>query len=430
MMNICAISFHCCPFSLLGGDGTGGMNVYLRELCSVTEHFPDNKIDVFTRIQNPRISGIKSFSPQARVIHLKGGPERPMDRTQLHDSLPEFTHNLESFIIRNKEKYDVIYSHYWLSGLVGEKIKRRFGIPLVHIYHTLAFIKKRVLESENREHPLRLRSEQHLARLSDAIISSSGHEMQCLIDEYGIPRSKIKVIYPGVNQTLFTPVDGVSPPVDMKRRKGERIVLYVGRIDPVKGLMSVIDALSLLKHGDTSLYDLLKLVIIGGGRKDKQLLQNKEYNRLQGAIKKKNLEGKIIFLGSKKQSQLRRYYSASDTLVMPSLYESFGLAAVEALACGTPVIVSKIGELASLVREGKSGFTFHSNDPASLADCIKHFFSREKNMWEKQRIRSDVLKRFSWEKTASETYAFLKKIAEERAPLTTIFQPGGTPRPV
>jgi D-inositol-3-phosphate glycosyltransferase len=429
MMNICAISFHCCPFSLLGGDGTGGMNVYLREFCSVTESFPDNKIDVFTRIQNPRIGGIKNFSPQARVIHLKGGPERPMDRTQLYDSLPEFAKNLESFIIRNKEKYDVIYSHYWLSGLVGEKIKRRFDIPLVHIYHTLAFMKNRVLESGNREHPLRLRSEQQLAQFSDAIISSSGHEMQCLIDEYGMPRSKIKVIYPGVNQTLFTPVDGERTSLEMKRRKGERILLYVGRIDPVKGLMSVIDALSLLKRGDTSLYGLLKLVIIGGGRKDKELLQNKEYNRLQGAVKKKNLEGKIIFLGSKKQSQLRRYYSASDALIVPSLYESFGLVAVEALASGIPVIVSKIGELGFLVREGKNGFAFHPNDPASLADCIRHFFSREKNMWEKQRIRSDILKRFSWEKTASETYAFLKKIAEGRAPLTTIFQPGGTLRP-
>ncbi len=430
MMNICAISFHCCPFSLLGGDGTGGMNVYLRELCSVTENFPDTKIDVFTRIQNPRIGGIRTFSSQARVIHLKGGSERPMDRTKLYDSLPEFTNNLESFIIRNREKYDVIYSHYWLSGLVGERIKRTFSLPQVQIYHTLAFMKKRVLESANREHPLRLRSEQHLAQLSDAIISSSRHEMQCLIDEYIIPRSKIKVIYPGVNKTLFFPVNGAKTPQSLKRRKGERILLYVGRIDPVKSLMSVIEALSLLKRDDSSLYGLLKLVVIGGGRKDKELLQNKEYNRLQEAIKKKNLEGKIIFLGSKKQSQLRRYYSASDALVVPSLYESFGLVAVEALACGTPVIASKIGELGTLVREGKNGFSFHPNDPASLADNIRHFFSQEKSRWDKQRIRRDILRNFSWEKTASETYAFLKKIAEERAPLTTIFQPGGTLRPV
>lgn len=429
MMNICAISFHCCPFSLLGGDGTGGMNVYLRELCSATESFPDNRIDVFTRIQNPRIGGVKSFSPQARVIHLKGGPERPVDRKQLYSFLTEFSGNLESFITRNKEKYDIIYSHYWLSGLVGERIKRSFNLPLVHINHTLAFMKKRVLESANREHPLRLRSEQHLAKLSDTIVSSSRHEMQCLIDEYAIPRSKIKVIYPGVNQILFTPVDGKRAPQDMKRKKGERILLYVGRIDPVKGLMSVVEALSLLKRDDSSLYDVLKLVVIGGGRKNKELLQNKEYKCLQRAIKKKDLEGKIIFLGSKKQSQLRRYYSASDALVIPSLYESFGLVAVEALACGTPVIASKIGELGSLVREGKNGFSFHPSDPASLADRLKIFFSQDRSIWEKQRIRRSILRNFSWEKTASETYAFLKKIAEERAPLTTIFRPGGTLRP-
>jgi D-inositol-3-phosphate glycosyltransferase len=313
---------------------------------------------------------------------------------------------------------------------VGERIKRSFNLPLVHIFHTLAFMKKKALESANREHPLRLRSEERLARLSDAIISSSRHEMQCLVDEYSLPCSKVKVIYPGVNRTLFFPVVGVSPPQDMERRKGERILLYVGRIDPVKGLISVIDALNLLKRDNSSLYDLLKLVIIGGGGKDKELLQNKEYNRLQAAITKNNLERKIVFIGSKKQSQLRRYYSASDALIVPSLYESFGLVAVEALACGTPVIVSKIGELESFVREGKNGFSFHPNDPASLAESIRQFFSREKSIWDKQKIQRDILINFSWEKTASETSALLKKIVEERAPLTTIFQPGGTLRPV
>lgn len=429
MMNICAISFHCCPFSLLGGDGTGGMNVYLRELCSVTENFPDTRIDVFTRTQNPRIGGIKNFSPRARVIHLKGGPEHPVDRTQLYDFLPEFAGNLESFIAQNGLKYDIVYSHYWLSGLVGERIKRKFNLPLVHIYHTLAFMKKRVLESTNREHPLRMRNEKHLAHLSDAIISSSGHEMQCVIDEYSIPRSKIQVIYPGVNQTLFFPVNGMRPPKEMERRKGERILLYVGRIDPVKGLVSLTDALSILKHSDASLYDLLKLVIIGGGKKGKDLLQNKEYIHLLEAIRRKDLRGKIVFTGSKKQSQLRSYYSAADALVVPSLYESFGLVAVEALACGTPVIVSKIGELGSLVQEGKNGFTFHPNDPDSLARCLKLFFFQENSLWEKQKIRKDILRNFSWEKTASETFGFFRKIAEERVPLTTRFQPGGIPRP-
>ena len=429
MMNICAISFHCCPFSLLGGDGTGGMNVYLRELCSVIENLPDTRIDVFTRIQNPRIRRIKNFSSHARVIHLKGGPECPVDRTKLHDFLPEFTSNLESFIVQNKKQYNLIYSHYWFSGLVGERMKNTLHLPLIHIYHTLAFMKKRVLESTNREHPLRLESEQHLAQVSDAIISSSQHEMQCLLDEYSLQRSKIKVIYPGVRKTLFFPVDGARVPQDLKRRKGERILLYVGRIDPVKGLMSVVEALSLLKLNEASLYDQLKFVIIGGGRKDKDIPKNKEYIRLEEAIRKHGLTGKIFFLGSKKQSLLRRYYSASDAIVVPSLYESFGLVAVEALACGTPVIASGVGELGSLVQEGKNGFAFHPNDPASLASCLEKFFSHQKSTWDKQRIRRDVLENFSWEKTASDTYSFLRKVADEKVPLTTKSRPGEIPRP-
>jgi D-inositol-3-phosphate glycosyltransferase len=429
-MNICSVSFHCCPFSFLGGDGTGGMNVYLRELCSVTGNFPDPRIDVFTRIQNPKIRRIKNFSSQARVIHLRGGPERPVDRTKLYDFLPEFTKNLESFIVQNKQKYDLIYSHYWLSGLVGERLKDTLNLPLVHIYHTLAFMKKRVLESTNREHPFRLESEQHLAQVSDAIISSSQHEMQCLLDEYSLQRSKIKVIYPGVSKSLFFPVDGARVPQDLKRRKGERVLLYVGRIDPVKGLMSGVDALNLLKRKNASLYDRLKFFIIGGGRKDKDLPKNKEYIRLKEAIRKHALTGKIFFLGSKKQNQLRRYYSTSDAVVIPSLYESFGLVAVEALACGTPVIASGVGELGSLVQEGKNGFTFHPNDPASLASCLEKFFSLQKSTWDKQRIRREVLENFSWDKTASETYSFMRKIADEKVPLTTISRPGGIPRPV
>jgi len=353
-----------------------------------------------------------------------------VDRTQLYAFLPEFTRNLESFIVQNKEDYDLVYTHYWLSGLVGKRIKNKFNLPLVHIYHTLAFMKMRALESENREHPSRLRSEQSLAHESDAIISSSRNEMQNLLDEYRISRSKIKVIYPGVNKTLFFPLYGGDAPPDLKRKKGERILLYVGRIVPVKGLMTVFDALCLLRENDAPLYNLLKFVIIGGGRDNKDLLKNKEYMRLKESIEKNKLDGKIIFLGSKKQSQLRRYFSVSDALVVPSLYESFGLVAVEALACGTPVIVSRVGELASLVREGKNGFSFHPNDPSSLADCLKHFFSHKEYLFGRERIRREVLNIFSWEKTASETYSFLRKVAGERVPLTTIFQPDGIPRPV
>ena len=429
-MKICAISFHCCPFSLLGGDGTGGMNVYLRELCSALTSFPEVKIDIFTRIQDSKIREIKYFSPQARVVHLRGGPERPMDRTKLCDFLPEFSRNMESFICQQRENYDLVYSHYWLSGLVGEEIKQEFNLPLVHIYHTLAFLKERVLRENSREHKNRKEAERHLAHVSDAIISSSEEEMQNLVDEYGIPSSKGRVIYPGVNKKLFYPIEDRAALREMRREEKDRVLLYVGRIDPAKGLMTVIEALELLKNRDLPLYNQLKVIVVGGGRKKENLPGNKEFVRVKEYVRKKKLAGKVIFLGSKKQSKLKKYYSAAEALLMPSLYESFGLVPVEAMACGTPALVSRIGEMRNIVKEGKNGFSFDPNSAASLASCLEHFFSNKESLWNAEKIRQSAVKNFSWEKTAEETYSLFRKLRKEKVALTTIFQPGESLQPV
>jgi D-inositol-3-phosphate glycosyltransferase len=414
----------------LGGDGTGGMNVYLRELCSALTSYPKAKIDIFTRIQNPKIREIKYLSPQARVVHLRGGPERPMDRTKLYDFLPEFSKNLKSFICQERESYDLVYSHYWLSGLVGKEIRQKLNLPLVHIYHTLAFLKERALREESREHKSRIEAERQLAYVADAIISSSEEEIQSLVDEYGISSSKGRVIYPGVNEKLFYPLEDRMVLREMRCEKKDRILLYVGRIDPAKGLMNVIEALELLKKKDLSLYNQLKLIVIGGGRKKDDFPRNKEFIRIKKSIREKKLAGKVIFLGSKKQSELKKYYSAAEVLVMPSLYESFGLVPVEAMACGTPAIVSRIGEMRNTVQEGKNGFLFPPNNPSSLASCLEHFFSNKESLWNAEKIRQSAVKNFSWEKTAEETYALFKKLSMEKTSLTTIFQPGESPQPV
>jgi D-inositol-3-phosphate glycosyltransferase len=429
-MKICAISFHCCPFSLLGGDGTGGMNVYLRELCSALTSFPEVKIDIFTRIQNPKIREVKYLSPQARVVHLRGGPESPVDRTQLYEFLPEFIRNMESFIGQERESYDLIYSHYWLSGLAGEEIKQKFNLPLVHIYHTLAFLKERALREESREHKSRKEAERHLAYVSDAIISSSEDEMRSLVDEYRIPSSKGSIIYPGVNKKLFYPYEDRAVIREMRAREKDRIILYVGRIDPAKRLMTVIEALELLREKHLPLYSQLKLIVVGGGRKREDLPGNKEFMRIKESIREKKLKGKVVFLGSKKQSHLHKYYSAAEALVMPSLYESFGLVPVEAMACGTPALVSRIGEMRNIVQEGKNGFSFPPNNPSSLARGLEHFFSNKESLWNGEKIRENVVKNYSWEKTAEGTYSLFRKLRREKASITTISPPDESLRPV
>lgn len=419
-MNICVICFHCCPFSLLGGDGTGGMSVYLRELSSALAKLPEAKIDIFTRIQTPNLRGIKEVFPKVRVIHIKSGPECPIDRRYLYEFLPEFSENLEDFMNRERENYDIIYSHYWLSGLSGRLIKQKFALPLIHIYHTLAFLKKRKLEGE-REHGKRLETEERLAYISDAVISSSWQERRNLVEFYGISPSKVKVIYPGVNKNIFYPFVSKEVFKEIRYKKEERILLYVGRIEPVKGLMTIIETLSLLKKRNPSLYNQLKLVVIGGGKRDFDLPRNKEFIRIKESLREKNLKRKVIFLGSKKQVELKKYYSAADVLIVPSLYESFGLVVIEALACGTPVIVSQIGEMRTIVKEGKNGFSFRPNDPFSLWRSLERFFSQEKKLWDEKRISQEVINRFSWEQTAEETYCFFSKISKRESFATTIF---------
>ena len=186
--------------------------------------------------------------------------------------------------------------------------------------------------------------------------------------------------------------------------------------------------MELLRLRDVLLYDKLKLIVIGGGRKTIDLPRSKEFIRIRRAIKEKNLRGKVQFLGSKKQDELRRYYSASDALVFPSLYESFGLVALEALACGTPVIASRIGEMTTIIKEGKNGLSFSPNDPSSLSNALEYFFSNDMRLWSRDRICQNVINNFSWDKTAAETYDLFREITRKKVFLTTIFPPGESPR--
>ncbi len=424
-MKICTISFHSCPYSLLGGDGTGGMSVYLRELSAAITSLAGVDIDIFTRIQTPDLKGVKVVSDNVRLIHLKGGPESVIDRRHLYECLPEFTDNLVHFFQKEATRYDIIYSHYWLSGIVGVWLKHKFHVPMVHMYHTLGFLKNRLLKGE-KEHIKRQNVEKELCSLSDAVVSSSWREKQGLMKSYGTPPSKVNVIYPGVNQKLFHPCSTSGLSDELLPRGSEKILLYVGRIEPVKGLMTVIHALPMLKHKNPCLYTQLKLVVIGGGQ-IKDLRQNKEYNRIKQFAADKSIEEKVVFLGSQKQSELKHYYSAADVLLVPSLYESFGLVVIEALACGTPVLVSRIGDMQTIVRAGQNGLTFQPDDPVSLTCNIEKFFARQQDFWDQQKISLDATTRFAWERTARETYRLFDELIKIRALSTTISPLGESP---
>jgi len=427
-MKICMISFHSCPYSSLGGNGSGGMSVYLRELTARLVDSPDVSLDLFTRAQNPICVEAKDVSPQIRVVQLKGGPEHPLDRKNLYEFIPEFSANLENYIYRKKEVYDVVHSHYWLSGLAGRYLKNKLGMPLVHTYHTLGFMKRRALGQ--KEHRRRANSERQIAHISDSIISPSTEEKESLVEEYGISPSKVKVVYPGVNPRLFYPIDNRTILKKMDYRQDDFVFLYVGRIEKLKGLMNVIEAFHILNKKNLPLFERVKLIVIGGGKKDEELVENKEVSRIKRAIEQHDLKDKVVFLGSVEQANLRKYYSAADALVVPSLYESFGLVTVEALACGTPVIVSQIGKMKSIVKEGKNGFSFRPDDPASLCQSLENVFMHRSRFWSRTSIREDVVQRFSWDNTTEYTYQIFEGLINGRLWPKTIFQPDGSLQPV
>ena len=422
-MKICAVSFHCCPFSSVGGDGVGGMNVYLKELSTALACDPDTEIDIFTRDQNPQIDSIKRLGPNVRVIHLPAGPDCFVDRKSLYDYLPEFVENLKRFMCNEKKSYTVIYTHYWLSGLVGDYLKQYFNIPLVHTYHTLAFLKNRV--SSKPEHRYRLLAERHLSHTADLIISSSSEEKKNLMGEYGVSALKIKVIYPGVNHNLFYPSKAKRVYLESGFFENHKILLYVGRVEPIKGLMTIIEAFASLNKSYDS---LLRLIVIGGGKKGSELSYNHEANRVKAAVESHGLTEKIVFLGSKEQKVLKDYYSAADMLIVPSLYESFGLVVVEALACGTPVLVSNVGKMKTIVREGKNGFSFVPGSPEALAKGLKVFYRKESLLWGAAKIRQDIIARFSWEKTGKETQRIFADLNQEKLISTTKFRPDESPQ--
>ncbi len=427
-MKICMISFHSCPYSSLGGNGSGGMSVYLRELMTRLVEFPGIRVDILTRAQDPVCVEAKDISPQIRVIQLKGGPEHPIDRKNLYDFIPEFSENLENYVHRKKENYDIVHSHYWLSGLAGLYIKNRLGLPHVHTYHTLGFMKRRALDQ--KEHSSRADSERQIAQISDAIISPSSEEKDGLVVEYGISPTKVKVVYPGVNPRIFYPIDSRTILKEISCREDDFILLYVGRIEKIKGLMSVIQALHVLSEKNPPLFAKVKLIVIGGGKKEEELAENREVTLIKRAMEKHGLKDKAVFLGSIDQAHLRKYYSAADALVVPSLYESFGLVTVEALACGTPVVVSQIDKMKSIVNEGKNGFSFRPGDPVSLYQSLEKVCRQRSQLWNRASIREDVIQRFSWDNTAENIYQVFQDLIIESLRAKTIFQPDESPQPV
>ncbi len=371
MSKIAMLSVHTCPLATLGGKETGGMNVYVRELARELGR-RGQQVDVFTRAQDPNIAPVRQLGPNARVIHLKAGPVAPYDKNKIFDHLPEFRDNLEAFRASECASYDVVHGHYWLSGVVGHELAQMWGVPLVQMFHTLGHLKNEVAKTElDRELGLRLEMEEQVVAWADQLVAATPTEKAQLSWYYGADPQKMTVIPPGVDTRLFYPRDQHNSRRRLDLPCG-RLLLFVGRIERLKGIDTLLEAAALLMKRPG--YDDLRVLIVGGDA-DTNNSNNPELRRVKKLADDLGIASRVDFMGSQPQTELPFFYSAADLTIMPSHYESFGMVALESMACGTPVIASRVGGLAHLVREGETGYLVPEENPAQLEVRINESLS-------------------------------------------------------
>jgi len=386
-LRIAMLSVHSCPIGNLGAKDTGGMSVYIRELARELGK-QGLLVDVYTRVHGPKDNQIVTLGQNARLIHLKAGEDEDMHKLAVYSYLPDFACNLENFRKHNYLRYDLVFSHYWLSGLVGQYLQRWWNVPHVMMFHTLGAVKNAIGVGED-EPELRIETERYLARNCHHIIATTEKEKEELIVHYGASPERISVIPCGVNLELFQPMDKEIA----KQQLGfgdDKIILFVGRIEPLKGIDQLLEAMTYLQNSQG-----LRLVIIGGDEHSQY-----EMKRLQRLSQELHIQGSVTFLGLIEQEKLPCFYSAADVCVIPSYYESFGLVALESIACGTPVVATNVGGLKSVIHQGETGYVVTDNTPSHLADKIALLLSKPSpDIKSALSIRASVTK-FSWSNIA------------------------------
>lgn len=396
-MRVAMLSYHTCPLATLGGKDTGGMNVYVRDLTRELGR-KGIGVDVFTRSQDEHVPHVLHHLGYGnRVVHVPAGPETPLSRHDLANYLDEFAAGVIDFAESKEIEYDLIHCHYWLSGLAGLILQETWNLPLIQMFHTLAIMKNRVARSVDEEPSnQRLESEARLLRSADRVVAATPAEVAQIQWLYREDTSRVVVIPPGVDTSRFYPISDDEAKEYIGVPCHDRMLLFVGRIEPLKGIDTLIEAVGILhKEGVLERHPFC-LAVIGGDTQSSREQMSAEMERLHAMRESLGILDLITFLGKRDQDTLPYYYSAAEAVVVPSHYESFGLVALEAMACGTPVVASETGGLAFLVRDGETGFHVPTADPEALAEKLRLIIQDDELRAKLGKQAAEYAKAYSW----------------------------------
>jgi D-inositol-3-phosphate glycosyltransferase len=359
LRSLALISLHTSPLAPLGGYKTGGMNVYVRELARELGS-RGITVDIFTRRETesqPEIDD--SIGPNVHVVHVTAGGLGVADPNNLAGYTQDFAGGVHKYATRHNRGYDVIYANYWLSGKAAEVLRRSWNIPLVQMFHTLGAMKNRIANQPMIDP--RVMGEMEIIRHADRIVAATQAEYTQLLWLYRADRRKVSIVPPGVDAARFAPIPRQIARAAVGLREDQRMMLFVGRLEPLKAVDTIVNAASLLQKADPAVLSGVRFTIVGGDA------HNPERRKLAALAESLDVSHLIDFAGSKDHTQLPYYYSAAEALLMPSDYESFGMVALEAMASGTPVIASGVGGLQYLIRDGETGYLVPVRDAEALA---------------------------------------------------------------
>ncbi|HYF46800.1 MAG TPA: glycosyltransferase [Acidimicrobiales bacterium] len=384
MTRAAVLSMHTSPLAQPGTGDSGGMNVYIRELVGALSQAGVD-CEVFVRRDDAEARAVVDVEPGFRVVHVDAGPV-DLAKEDLPEVVPAFIDGVEQRL--RDAPVDVLHANYWLSGVAGHELKHRLGLPLVSTFHTLARVKA---ENGDPEPERRAEAEAAIIGCSDAITASSSTEEGQLSSFYGAPADRIEIVPPGVDHAFFSPGD----------RRGARfalglgdepVLLFVGRVQPLKRLGVAVEVLARIERQDAT------LVVVGGPSGSQGRAELERVRALAGEL---GVADRIRWVDPVPHHLLSTWYRAADVCLVPSRSESFGLVALEAAACGIPVVAAAVGGLRSIVEHGRTGFLVDGGDPGFFAAYVDEVLGHADVSRELGRAAAERARTFTWSTTAA-----------------------------
>lgn len=407
-MHIAMLAIHSSPLALPGGKEAGGMNVYVRALSRELAR-SGHTVDVFTRRTDPAAPDHTEIAPGAVLHHIAAGPAAPYDKNRILDHLPALLDGIEA--VRGQRPYDVIHSHYWVSGQVALALRERWHIPIVQMFHTLGALKNTVARgSEETETAARIAIERTLVAHVDGIIAATTIDREHLVTQYAAPHERVWVIPPGVDLEHFQPQARAAARAALGLPTNGSIVLGVGRMEPLKGFDILLEATALLRAQLAADEHSVRVLLVGGGSEAQPAHWNTEQRRLARLRETLALGATVQFVGSRPHHELPQWYSAADVFVMPSFYESFGMAALEAMACRTPVIASDVGGLRVLLQAGRGGVLVPPRNAAALAATMHRLLGVALLREQKASEAYEHARTYNWQAIASAVQSVYREV--------------------